>query len=90
MLPSAPTGSKPFFTVRLDSAPSTITVRLAQRGKSGKYKTLKSAVTLTANGTTLLLRPTGSWNRKRLARGTYKLSVSTPDGTAKSVTFKVK
>ncbi len=48
-------------------------MRLAQRGKSGKYKTLKSAVTLTASSTTLLLAPDRQLECKRLARGTYRL-----------------
>lgn len=86
----APSGSKPGFTITLDRAPATLTFRVARRGSSGKYSTLKGSVSLVASGTTLRLRPSGSWNRKRLAKGTYQLRVSAPDGATKSATFKIK
>ncbi len=80
--------SVPLLTIRLD-APSTLTFSLSRKvGK--RYKPLAGTATADAKSKTLLLRPTGSWNGKRLKRGSYRLEVVTsPGAPAKTIKFKV-
>lgn len=88
-LTKAPAKGTPVVTVRL-SAAAKLRATLAKVGKKGKLTRLKGTATVPRKGKTVYLKLTGSWNKKRLAKGTYRLTLTPPAGAARSVTFRVR
>jgi hypothetical protein len=88
-LKKAPKKGTPLVTAKL-SEPVKLTATLARRDSKGNFKNLKGSVSLPAAGKTLLLKPTGNWGGRRLAKGTYKLTLMETGVAGRSVTLKVK
>jgi hypothetical protein len=71
-----------------------LTATLARADKTGKthkraFRRLPGKKVFTVPASETYLKLTGSWNRKLLPRGTYRLTLSSPSGPARTVQFRV-
>lgn len=68
-----------------------VTATLAKAGEQRKrtFSRLKGERVFTVTSLETYLKLTGSWNRKTLPKGTYRLTLRSPSGTAQTVEFKV-
>lgn len=89
MLTKAPRKGTPVIAVEL-ATPAKLSATLARVGKAGKAKTLAGRATVPKKARKLYLKLTGSWNRKRLAKGRYRMTLKPAGGTARTVTFTVR
>lgn len=70
---------------------TALTATLAKGGKkkSSPFKVLKGEKVFQVDSLETYLKLTGSWNNKTLAKGTYRLTLRSPSGTAQTIEFKV-
>ncbi|MEH3053815.1 MAG: hypothetical protein PGN13_07365 [Patulibacter minatonensis] len=89
-LAAKPKSSKvPLVTAAL-STPSELAATLARRNAKRAFVTLAGSVKVPKAGTTVRLQLGGTWNGKRLARGTYRLTLKPTGGTARTVQFTLR
>lgn len=68
---------------------TSLTATMAKVGKKGKLSNLKGERIFEVKSLETFLKLTGSWNKKTLPKGTYRLTLRSPSGTAQTVDFKV-
>lgn len=68
-----------------------LTATLAKAGKKNEkgFSKLKGERVFTVTSLETYLKLTGSWDKKTLPKGTYRLTLRSPSGTAQTVEFKV-
>ena len=85
----APKKGTPAIKLTLN-APVALKATLAKAGAKGRMVRLAGSATVKQATTTLYLKLSGSWNKKRLAKGTYRMAFTAPGAKVKSVTFRVR
>ncbi len=89
VLTSLPKSKRPVFAVTLTRA-ATVTMSITRRTKKGRFVALAGEKAIAATGNTLLITPTGTWNKRVLRAGWYKATFSVPGGSSTVVNFRVR
>lgn len=71
------------------TAGTKVTATLAKVGKKQKLTNLKGERIFEVDSIETYLKLTGSWNKKALAKGIYRLTLRSPNGVPQTVEFKV-
>jgi hypothetical protein len=93
VLTERPTTGKPVIELTVTGT-TELTATLARVQRTGKkhkrtFKRLPGKKVFTVTAAQTYLQLTGSWNRRTLRRGTYRLTLSSPSGPARTVRFTV-
>ena len=69
---------------------ATLRVSLARRSVNGGYVGARGAATIAKAGTSVFLRPTGSWNGNVIPPGIYRLRFTPESGAHKDLVLRFR